>query len=104
VPVEDPAPASKLPHVQPLQLTWAAASLLVVTVRFDARAARVELRYGQHELTVTDDGVGVAPDAVPTGAGQGLIGMRERAKLYGGTISLGPRAGGGFAVELALPT
>jgi signal transduction histidine kinase len=68
--------------------------------------ACVELRYRTHELTVlvTDDGKGVIPDTVLTGAGHGLIGMRERAKLYGGTISLGPRAGGGFAVELALPT
>jgi signal transduction histidine kinase len=68
--------------------------------------AHVTLRYRQHELTVlvTDDGAGVIPATVPTGGGHGLIGMRERAKLYGGTISLGPRAGGGFAVELALPT
>ncbi|GHD72881.1 hypothetical protein GCM10010317_083730 [Streptomyces mirabilis] len=68
--------------------------------------ARVALGYGQHELTVSvmDDGEGVIPDTVPTGAGHGLIGMRERAKLYGGTLSLGPRAEGGFAVELALPT
>ncbi|MFF4731335.1 ATP-binding protein [Streptomyces mirabilis] len=68
--------------------------------------ARVVLGYGQHELTVsvTDDGEGVIPDTVPTGAGHGLIGMRERAKFYGGTLSLGPRAEGGFAVELALPT
>jgi signal transduction histidine kinase len=57
-------------------------------------------------VSVTDDGQGVVPGTVPTGAGHGLglIGIRERAKLYGGTISLGPRAGGGFAVELVLPT
>jgi signal transduction histidine kinase len=68
--------------------------------------ARVALGYGQHELTVsvTDDGEGVISDKVPRGAGHGLIGMRARAKLYGGTLSLGPRAEGGFAVELALPT
>ncbi|POX54285.1 two-component sensor histidine kinase [Streptomyces sp. Ru71] len=67
--------------------------------------ARVELRYGPHELTVTvtDDGRGVIPDEVPAGAGHGLIGMRERAKLYGGTISVGPRAEGGFQVRLTLP-
>ncbi|RPE41354.1 signal transduction histidine kinase [Streptomyces sp. Ag109_O5-1] len=68
--------------------------------------ARVLLRYGPHELTVSvlDDGEGVNPDRVRTGAGHGLIGMRERAKLYGGTISVGPRPEGGFAVELTLPT
>ena len=30
--------------------------------------------------------------------------MRERAELYGGTISVGPHAEGGFAVRLTLPT
>ncbi|MEU9447441.1 sensor histidine kinase [Streptomyces sp. NPDC048277] len=68
--------------------------------------ARVLLRYGPQDLTVSvlDDGEGVNPDRVRTGAGHGLIGMRERAKLYGGTISVGPRPEGGFAVELTLPT
>ena len=72
--------------------------------------ARVTLHYGQHALTVhvTDDGEGVIQDRVTArsgqGPGHGLIGMRERAKLYGGTISVGPRAGGGFAVDLTLPT
>ncbi|GHI05492.1 ATPase [Streptomyces cellostaticus] len=68
--------------------------------------ARVQLRYGSHDLTVrvTDDGEGVNPDRVSTGAGHGLIGMRERAKLYGGAISVGPRAEGGYQVQLTLPT
>ncbi|MGW4564714.1 sensor histidine kinase [Streptomyces sp. NPDC004561] len=67
--------------------------------------ARVELRYGAHELTVrvTDDGEGADPDRVPAGGGHGLIGMRERAKLYGGTISVGPRSEGGYEVRLTLP-
>jgi hypothetical protein len=30
--------------------------------------------------------------------------MQERAKLYGGRISVGPREQGGFAVRLTLPT
>jgi nitrate/nitrite-specific signal transduction histidine kinase len=33
-----------------------------------------------------------------------LIGMRERAKLYGGTITAGPRSEGGYEVRLTLPT
>jgi signal transduction histidine kinase len=71
----------------------------------DARAT-VELVYRRHQVTVevTDDGQGVIQDRVGTGGGHGLIGMRERAKLYGGTISIGPRSGGGFAVRLTLPT
>ncbi|MFD0312774.1 sensor histidine kinase [Streptomyces flavalbus] len=66
----------------------------------------VELHYTARELTVTvtDDGEGVIPDNVRPAGGHGLIGMRERAKLYGGTISIGPRSEGGFAVRLTLPT
>jgi signal transduction histidine kinase len=69
-------------------------------------AAHVQLRYAKHELTVsvTNDGAGKTPAMVPSGGGHGLIGMRERAKLYGGTISMGPCAEGGFAVRLTLPT
>ncbi|GCE00127.1 sensor histidine kinase [Embleya hyalina] len=36
-------------------------------------------------------------------AGHGLIGMRERAALYGGRVSIGPRAEGGFRVAVWLP-
>ncbi|MEV0120889.1 sensor histidine kinase [Streptomyces sp. NPDC050703] len=66
----------------------------------------VELAYRRRhiEVSVTNDGEGVIPDKVRTGAGHGLIGMRERAKLYGGTISIGPLSEGGFAVRLTLPT
>jgi signal transduction histidine kinase len=76
--------------------------------------AEVRLHYRQHELTVTvtdngtdsrtDNGDGLNPVRVPAGGGHGLIGMRERAKLYGGTINVGPRPEGGFAVRLTLPT
>lgn len=44
------------------------------------------------------------PGRVRTDGGHGLLGMRERAKRYGGQISIGPRDQGGFAVRLALPT
>ncbi|QHC23409.1 sensor histidine kinase [Streptomyces sp. GS7] len=69
-------------------------------------SAEVVLAYGPHHVgvSVTDDGEGVNPDRVRTGGGHGLIGMRERAKLYGGTVSIGPRSDGGFAVRLTLPT
>ncbi|MEV8016555.1 sensor histidine kinase [Streptomyces sp. NPDC086554] len=69
-------------------------------------AVVVELRYQRHHVTVsvTDDGEGVILDRVGAGSGHGLIGMRERAKLYGGTISIGPLSEGGFAVRLTLPT
>jgi signal transduction histidine kinase len=65
--------------------------------------AAVAVRYaaGALELEVTDDGRGAAPAG--DGRGHGLIGMRERAALYGGTVEAGPAEHGGFAVRARLP-
>lgn len=51
-------------------------------------------------LCVTDDGRGV--NGVARG-GHGLVGMRERASLYGGSLEVGPQPGGGFSVRARLP-
>jgi signal transduction histidine kinase len=40
--------------------------------------------------------------AVP-GAGHGLVGMRERVALYGGTLTAGPTLDGGFDVRADIP-
>ncbi|MFI7699815.1 sensor histidine kinase [Nonomuraea sp. NPDC049480] len=44
-----------------------------------------------------------AAESGPPGAGQGLVGMRERAALLGGTLDAGPTQGGGFEVRATLP-
>lgn len=69
--------------------------------------ADVLVRYEPAMLTleVTDDGVGPngnAASAAP-GGGHGLVGMRERVALYGGSLEAGRRRGGGFAVRARLP-
>ncbi|MFC5289874.1 sensor histidine kinase [Actinokineospora guangxiensis] len=65
--------------------------------------ARIDLEYGERTfaLRVTDDGRGGPATAAPTS--HGIRGMRERAELYGGALTAGPRPGGGFGVELRLP-
>jgi signal transduction histidine kinase len=63
----------------------------------------VEVSYRDQalELRIRDYGPGTL-DAEPV-AGHGLLGMRERATLAGGTLSVGPAEGGGFEVDVALP-
>jgi signal transduction histidine kinase len=56
------------------------------------------------ELSVLDDGRGASAAMVEAdGAGQGLLGMSERARLHGGRVDAGPRPGGGFGVHAVLP-
>jgi signal transduction histidine kinase len=62
----------------------------------------VSCRDQELHLRVRDHGPG-APDGEPV-AGHGLTGMRERATLAGGSFSAGPAEGGGFAVDVTLPT
>ncbi|MEV4748926.1 sensor histidine kinase [Streptosporangium sp. NPDC049248] len=64
--------------------------------------AQVSLHYGADlELRVSDDGRAAPPD--PQGDGHGLIGMRERVKLYKGTAKAGSQPSGGFEVVVTLP-
>ena len=78
----------------------AGAARAWVVVRYERRAVEVE---------VGDDGRGAngngqaRPDEPAGTGGHGLIGMRERAALYGGTVDAGSRPGGGFAVRARLP-
>lgn len=60
---------------------------------------------GEIALVITDEGRadGARTRLQDTGAGHGLVGMRERVSLYGGRVEAGPRERGGFRVSAALP-
>ena len=67
-----------------------------------ATRAVVRVSYGADTLLVSvrDDGRGAAADAEP---GTGLLGMRERVSVYGGSLSARTAEGGGYELRAELP-
>ncbi len=74
-------------------LKHARATHAEVTVRYAPNAVGIE---------VHDDGTGATPSD-GHGHGHGLIGIRERVKLYGGEMTAGTTNGGGFTLSTRLP-
>jgi signal transduction histidine kinase len=66
-----------------------------------ASKAEVTLRYRPEDLQieVRDNGAG----SVAGGGGYGLVGVRERVKIYGGEMTAGPGTHGGFVLSAHLP-
>ncbi len=80
----------------------------LTNVRRHARATAVEvcLRYEERclEIEVHDDGAGAdGPGGVPASGGHGLVGMRERVQMYGGSLATITEPGEGFRVRAVLP-
>ncbi|MFI9722104.1 sensor histidine kinase [Streptomyces sp. NPDC052396] len=67
-----------------------------LTLSAEDRRVRVTIEDSGRE----DGPTGIAP--ATGGDGQGIAGMRERAALYGGRVTAGPRPGGGWRVEAVL--
>jgi signal transduction histidine kinase len=67
----------------------------------------MSLEPGWASIEVVDDGRGAAALAAngerSHGGGYGLVGMRERVAVFGGTLEAGPRGGGGFRVLARFP-
>jgi hypothetical protein len=94
------ASAATPPAIEPVRVTWldtynrrrphaALGGLAPLTI--DVSAVAIE---------ISDDGQAVT--SLP-GSGHGIMGMRERALLLGGSLTAGPRAAGGFRVAARLP-
>jgi signal transduction histidine kinase len=58
---------------------------------------------GWLDVLVTDDGRGAAAVPAAPGGGRGTTGMRERVLALGGSLTIGPRTGGGFGVHARIP-
>ncbi|ANS69677.1 putative two-component system sensor kinase [Streptomyces lincolnensis] len=78
---------------------------LTNTLKHAGAATRVDLEIAAQDtqltLRVRDTGSS-GPTGPPNEEGHGLVGMRERAALYRGTVSAGPVPGGGWSVEATL--
>jgi signal transduction histidine kinase len=72
-------------------LKHARATRADVTMRYEPSALQLEIR---------DDGLG---STTSDGLGHGLVGIRERVKIYGGEMSAGAANGGGFLLKTRLP-
>jgi signal transduction histidine kinase len=78
----------------------------LTNARKHAGAARVDVRVryvpGALELAVENEADGPVAERWDAG-GHGVVGMRERVSLYGGSLDVGPRPEGGFSVRARLP-
>ncbi len=79
---------------------------LTNSVKHAGRGARVSISLGFASGLLTCEVIsrgGTAPVAELPSSGLGLLGMRERVRLYGGSLRAGPRAEGGFEVVFTVP-
>ena len=98
------APQSLSPGVE-LAAYRVVQEALTNTVKHATGAkASVRIAYGAEELEVEISDTGGPPAlAAATGNGRGLIGLRERLAVHGGTLRTGPRPLGGYRVRALIP-
>jgi signal transduction histidine kinase len=107
--VELCAPAEERERLTPEQETTlyrlAQEALTNVAKHAQASRVRVELRRGDHraELTVADNGRGLQQKRTDGGTSFGLMGMRERVALVGGSMQIESAAGSGTTVRASVP-
>ncbi|MFF3501485.1 sensor histidine kinase [Streptomyces sp. NPDC003247] len=78
----------------------------LTNVRKHAPGARTTIRIHHKDGTVQATVTNTTPTSLPLplpSSRHGLVGLRQRAELLGGTIACGPTADGGYELRLALP-
>jgi NarL family two-component system sensor histidine kinase YdfH len=99
---DDALPAAAVSHV------LAVLSEALANVARHAAASQVTVRLARQgdklTLTVCDDGRGFDPAQARPAGHYGLLGMHERARLIGGTLTVTSATGQGACVQLAAPT
>jgi PAS domain S-box-containing protein len=80
---------------------------ILTNIARHARARRADIRLESAPrslmLRVTDDGKGISPKALKDPSSLGLLGMRERALAFGGTVDVRGRRGRGTSVTVTVP-
>jgi signal transduction histidine kinase len=99
--VVDGAPRELAPLVDQSAYRIVQEAVTNVVKHADRAPTTITLGYGDRalELTIVDEG----EVSMINHRGHGLVGMRERAELFGGTLEAGPRDGQGFEVKAVLP-
>ena len=83
---------------------------LTNAIKHGGSKARVTVDVGATELRIDVENAGAdgpkaqhSGDTRLPGSGKGLVGMRERAAVFGGRLDAGPLPGGGYRVRARLP-
>jgi two-component system CheB/CheR fusion protein len=102
--------AGKLPDLVPQKIASglyriAQESLRNVAKHAKAKRLSVELTVRDHGvvLSLEDDGIGFAPQAVKGKGGLGLVSIGERARIVGGTLSIESKPGDGTRISVRVP-
>jgi len=66
-------------------------------------SAAVHVDYAEDALGVEVSDTGGHSGMVVDGGGRGLLGLKERVAMYGGTVEAGPRPSGGYRVRAWIP-